>query len=49
LKIIGEILLPAFCRKDYVHAIAGIGVRHGSSLRDSSSIGIVYPALEALG
>ena len=49
VKIIGKILLPVLCRKNYVHAIAGVCVRHGSSLRDLISKSIAYPALEALG
>ena len=49
LEIIGKILLPVFCREDYVHAIARVCVRHGSSLRDSISKSIAYPGLEALG
>jgi len=42
LQIIGKTLPTIFCRKDYVHAIAGVCVRQGSSLRDLTSESIAH-------
>jgi hypothetical protein len=33
LQIKGKVLFPVLCRKDHMHPIAGVCVRHGPSLR----------------